>query len=80
MHVCVYRSTTLITYSNIRNHSETGGSPVVLDNFNIIDSCNNSNDLRILVIVHTHRTPLPQQHAKCSSFVYSNELSVSLLW
>ena len=42
-------------HSNIRDHAETCGSPIVLDNFNIIDSCNNSNDLRILESLYIHK-------------------------
>ena len=42
-------------HSNIRDHAETCGSPIVLDNFNIIYSCNNSNDLRILESLYIHK-------------------------
>ena len=45
-------------HSSIRDHAETCGSPIVLDKFNIIDSCNNSNDLRILESYTKNAPPL----------------------
>ena len=42
-------------HSNIRDHAEICGSPIVLHNFNIIDSCNNSNDLIILESLYIHK-------------------------
>ena len=36
------------SHSNIREHAQTCGTPITIDNFTILDSCSNTNDLRIL--------------------------------
>ena len=35
-------------HSNIREHAQTCGTPITIDNFTILDSRSNTNDLRIL--------------------------------
>ena len=36
------------SHSNIREHARTCGTPITIDNFTIVTSCSNTNDLRIL--------------------------------
>ena len=36
------------SHSNIREHAHTCGTPITIDNFTILESCSNTNDLRIL--------------------------------
>ena len=36
------------SHSNIREHARTCGTPIIIDNFTILDSSSNTNDLRIL--------------------------------
>ena len=53
--------------SNIRDHTETCGSPISLDHFTIINQCNNSIDLRILESIYIHKLQ-PKLNSMQSAF------------
>ena len=42
-------------HSNIRDHVYSCNSPLTIDNFNILNFCNNSSDLRILESLYIHK-------------------------
>ena len=56
--------------SQIRDHAETCGSPITLDQFTIINQCNKPIDLRILESLYIHKLQ-PKLNSMQSAFPLS---------